>query len=400
MLKLALRLTLSCLACMAVYVLAKKPELSVAALSRIDPLPETRALIEEERFAEAADYLGFFMEYDYVRENPEAQAMLRDISDKREAWLYQAGKLVEGFFTGKSDETLGQAAGVVSDFLVIGDLRDLTIQGINWSSGEEVDPVVTALASLGVLASGAQLAGAGGTVATGGAAAPTVVGATAAKSGIVLLKAARKLGKMPPWLAKSLMRAVKTVKETKSFATLTETFNDVRKLAGTRGGFHLLSVTTDAASLRRMVTFADVFGENAATLYRIGGTAVVDAAQRVGELGKDSIKLAATYGQGGLRLLNRMGATTFTKLAARTSKVIYKGTAAQLFMKILRFMPEWVLYALAIFGVAIWIPPSSLMAWFKRARARYPASSSDHQRRALQEEQGREQDSSSKQQRV
>ncbi len=386
MLKFALRLTLSCLACMSVYVLAQKPVLSVAALSQIDPLPETRALAEEDRLAEAAGYLGFFMEYDYVRENPEAQALFGDISSRRDAWLYQAGKLVEGFFTGKSDETLGQAAGVVSDFLVIGDLRDLTIQGINWSSGEEVDPVVTALASLGVLASGAQLAGTGGTVATGGAAAPTVVGATAAKSGIVLLKAARKLGKMPPWLAKTLMGAVKTVKETKSFATLAETFNDVRKLAGTRGGFHLLSVTTDAASLRRMVTFADVFGENAATLYRIGGTAVVDAAQRVGELGKDTIKLAATYGQEGLRLLNRMGATTFAKLASRTSKVIYKGTLAQLAMKMLRFMPEWALYALVILGIAIWIPPASLMTLFAGAFARDQASPSDPKKQTLQGE--------------
>ena len=374
---------------MAFYVLLKKTELKVTALSRIDPLPKTRSLVEEERFAEANDYLEFFMEYDYVRENPDAQSMFRDISDKREEWLYQADKLLEGLFTGKSDETLGSMAGVVSDFMVVGDLRDLTIQSINWSTGEETDTVVMALASMGVVATGAQIAGAGATVATVGAATPTVVAATAAKSSLVLLKVARKLGKIPPWLAKTLTKAAKTVTATKSFTTLTETFNGVRKLAGTRGGFYLLSVTTDAASLRRMVKFTDVFGENAATLYRIGGNAVVDAAQRVGELGKSTIKLAATYGQEGVRTLNRVGATSFTKLLARPAKFVYSGKAMQLAKKIVSWVPAWFLYVFIVLGIIIWVPSAALMSAFKWAFTSDQATNShkpDHTQQAEREQ--------------
>ena len=40
------------------------------ALVRIDPVPETRTLVAEERYADAADYLGFFMDYDYVQQDP------------------------------------------------------------------------------------------------------------------------------------------------------------------------------------------------------------------------------------------------------------------------------------------------------------------------------------------
>ena len=375
---------------MAFYVLLKKTELKVTALSRIDPLPKTRSLVEEEQFAEAAEYLEFFMEYDYVRENPDAQVMLSDISDKREEWLYQADKLLEGLFTGNSDETLGKVAGVVSDFMVIGDVRDLTIQSINWSKGEETDKVVVALASMGVVATGAQIAGAGATVATGGVAAPTVVAATSAKSSLVLLKVARKLGKIPPWLAKTLTKAAKTVTATKSFATLTETFNGVRKLAGTRGGFYLLSVTTDAASLRRMVKFTNVFSKDAATLYRIGGNAVVDAAQRVDELGKSTIKLAATYGQDGVRLLNEKGVTKWTKLLARPAKIGYKNRnhiIPWLVDMIKNLFPPWSMYVFVLLGIVIWVPAAAFMSAFKSAFTSDQATNSDKPDHTQQTEQ-------------
>lgn len=340
-------------------------ELRVAALSRVDPLPQAQALVNEERYAEAADYLRFFMQYDYVSENPEAVALFETINTKRESWLYQASKLVEGVLEGTSDETVGKAAGIATDFLVIGDIRDLTAQGINWTTGEKVDPVVTALSTLGLLATGAQIAGSGATVATGGAAAPTVVGATAAKSGVVILKTARKLGKLPPWLGKTLVRAAQTVTSTKSFASLSDTFTDVSKLARTRGGFHLLSESTDALSLRRMATFAEQFGEDTATLYRLGGEAVVKAAQRTGELGKDAIKLAATYGQDGLRMLDRCGATTFLKLSSRGAKIAYKGDLFHLAARLLLHLPRWMLFGLVALGVWVWLPWADLARRFR-----------------------------------
>lgn len=375
MIRLGAKLLVTALGCVAGYVLFAEQELRLAALSRVDPLPQARALVEEERYAEAADYLRFFMQYDYVSENPDAVALFESINDKRESWLYQASKLVEGVLEGTSDETVGQAAGIATDFLVIGDIRDLTTQGINWSTGEKVDPVVTALSTLGLLATGAQIAGGGATVATGGAAAPTVVGATAAKSGVVILKAARKLGKLPPWLGKTLVRAAQTVTSTKSFASLSDTFTDVSKLARTRGGFHLLSESTDALSLRRMATFAEQFGEDTATLYRLGGEAVVKAAQRTGELGKDAIKLAATYGQDGLRMLDRYGATTFLKVSSRGAKIAYKGDIFRLAARLLLHMPRWTLFVLLGLGIGIWVPWKRVLA---RGQPISPQQASSH----------------------
>ena len=72
MIRLGTKIFITALGCVAVYVLFAEQELQLAALSRVQPLPQARALVDEERYAEAADYLRFFMQYDYVRENPEA----------------------------------------------------------------------------------------------------------------------------------------------------------------------------------------------------------------------------------------------------------------------------------------------------------------------------------------
>ena len=362
--KLPVKLTLLVLAVIAACVLWQQAQLSVLALSRIDPVPETRAMVAEERYADAADYLDFFMAYDYVNQDPAAQALHAEIESVRSSVSYQAGKLSEGLLNGTSDETVGQAASVITDLFIIGDIRDLAKQATNYAQGEDVDEVVTALATIGLVASAAQVASGAATAATAGAAAPSVAASTTAKGGIIILKTARKLGKLPPWLGKAIIQGAKTVKQTKKLDAVTDLFGDVYRLAKTRGGLNLLSKTTDAASLRRMAKLADTFGDQSATLYRIGGNNFVRAAERVGDLGVDSIKVAATYGKGGLQVLDKVGALTFAKFAARGSKMAYKGDVIQLIARLFLNVPAWVLYFLVALGAFVWVP----WRWLGRLR--------------------------------
>ncbi|MEO8248272.1 MAG: hypothetical protein ABI589_02785 [Burkholderiales bacterium] len=356
MIRIAIKFTFLLLAAIAALVLWQRAQLAVFALVRIDPLPDTRALIAEERYAEAADHLGFFMAFEYVNNDPDAQALEREIAAKRAGLRYQTGKLAEGVLAGTSDEPIGQAAGVITDFLVIGDLRDLALQGVHLARGEETDGVLVALSTIGLIATGAQMASGGATVASAGAAAPAVAVSTAAKSSIALLKTARKLGALPPWLGRSLVASAKTARETRSLAAVTDVLADTRALLQARGGFKLLSKTTSAASLKRMASFTASFGPQSATLYRIGGELVVDAASRAGKLGKDAVPLAATFGRGGLRVLDNLGALRFAKYSARASKVAYKGDAARLVARWLIRIPDWVLLTIALVAVAACIP--------------------------------------------
>lgn len=105
---LPIRILLLILGCVAAGVLWQQAQLSVLALSRIDPVPEARAMVAEERYADAGDYLAFFLDYDYVRENPAAQALHAEIEEVRNSVAYQASKLGEGLLAGTSDETIGK----------------------------------------------------------------------------------------------------------------------------------------------------------------------------------------------------------------------------------------------------------------------------------------------------
>ncbi len=376
MIKLPFKLILLVLAVVSAIVLGQQAQLAFLALSRVDPLPETRTMLAEERYAEAGEYLSFFMDYGYVSQNPDAQLLYEDISTKRAAWSYQLNKLSEGLLSGTSDETIGQVAGVATDFFVIGDIRDLAKQGVNLAQGEEVDQVLVALASLGVVASAAQMASGAGTVASGGAATPAVAGATVAKSGLVAFKTARKLGHLPPWLAKTIVNTAQSVKHTKSFGALSGLLGDVSTLAKTRGGFKLMGQAKNAGELRRMAKFADAFGAKSAAMYRVGGKAAVKVAQRADTLGKGTIKYATTFGQGGLKLLDKVGAFKFTKIASRGSKMAYKGDVFQLLIKLLLKLPVWLLYLFVILGAIVWLPWRILSALYKRLFNQLPKATS------------------------
>ena len=370
MITLPFKLVFLVLAIISFSILWYQTKLSILALSRIDPLPETRDMLEDNKYAEASDYLMFFMSYEYVNENPEAQKLHKEISSKRSSWSYQLDKLGEGLISGTSDEAIGQAAGVATDFFVVGDIRDLTKQGVNLAKGEEVDQVLVALATLGVVATAAQVASVAGTAATGGAAAPAVAGTTVTKSALIALKAARKLGKMPPWLGEAMIKAAKTAKQSKSLASVTGLLADVNTLAKTRGGFKILGQAKNATDLRRMAKFADTFGSESAAMYRVGGDVVVDVAQRANKLGKEPIKLATTFGQNGLKLLDKVGVFKFTKSVSRVSKMAYKGDIFHLLAMLLLMLPTWVLYLFVAIGAAMWVPWRMLAA-LSRWRYRY-----------------------------
>ncbi|WP_043532058.1 hypothetical protein [Litchfieldella xinjiangensis] len=372
MAKLPLRLMLLLLAIVSAGIIGQHTQLSVLALQRIDPLPEAKAMIEEERYAEAADYMSFFMTYEYVSSRQEAQSLYQAINEHRSQWRYQLSKLGEGLLEGTSDETIGQATSVMTDFMVIGDIRDLASQGVNYAQGEEVDEVMVALASLGFIASSAQLASGLGTAATAGTGAPALAGTTIAKSSIIAMKAARRLGKLPSWLGKAVLSAAKSASETRSLGALGNMLGDINTLAKTRGGLKLLARTQNATDLHRAARFADAFGSKSATLYRIGGNTAIDIAQRSSVLGKETILMAATFGQGGLKLLNNTGAIKFTKYLSRGSKMIYKGDLVALIAKLLLLLPIWLLYALIALTAWLWFPSRLLTVLCKRIVSRAP----------------------------
>ncbi|MBB4064406.1 hypothetical protein [Gellertiella hungarica] len=95
-----------------------------------------------------------------------------------------AGEVYDGFIRGETGTFVSFTSSVIADQIVIGDLRDLSIEASNYP---DYDGVTVALASVGIAASAA-----------------TLVSGPAARVGASFLKAVKKGGAVPPHILKEI----------------------------------------------------------------------------------------------------------------------------------------------------------------------------------------------------
>lgn len=329
----------------------------------VNPVQQITELKNQERYAEASAQVKFFRRFDHLKNDPQLLALQKEIDGKRSEWGYQLGKFGQGLFKGQSDEAIGQSSALVSDFLVIGDLRDLAKEGWKAWNDEEVDKIVVALSSLGLVATGSQVASLVGTAGTGGAAAPAVAGSTAVKSGITMLKTAKKLGKLPSWLWKTVEKNYKNPQK------LAQIMGDIGPLSKQAGGLHLLAAAKNEEHLRQLGKFAQRFGDDAALMHQLYGDKILAAAARANN--GHSLKVAMAHGDEGVRLLKDMGERRFIDLARKEAKAAKaaKGGAkagskftaklAKFAKKVLSWFNDlWTALLAALANVFIWLKPA------------------------------------------
>ncbi len=303
-------------------------------LTPLDPLPHTQELIAHNHWAEAETYLGYFIEHNSTAITPQARELLSAIHAKRQSWEYKAKALLNGAVTGKGDELAGMIGAGVADLFVVGDLRDLVIEGNHWLNGEEVDEVILALSSLGVAATAATISTAGG--------------AGGIKGSLSLLKSMRRGRLLPAWLLKALARLPGTSDTRRAANTLMEPIADLYHSSGFLGARAILTRSKSLKELEKMRFFAKRFGRESAVLLRIDPTAL-----RLAEhLPARTITRASLYGKPGFKVLARRVAYT-----ARLSKYISKH-----YQQLLRMVPLWLL--MVMWGGAL----VTLLAAFRRRR--------------------------------
>lgn len=279
---------------------ASTEEDNFSNLVRINPVPQAQQFVQQEKYAEANNYLSYFMDYDYVKEDPEATQLYKHIQDTRDNWMYKLKKVNSGFWVGESDETEGEVAAVVSDFLVIGDIRDLGKEGKNYIQGKEVDNVTMALAAVGLVATGATLVTAGTAVA--------------AKPSISFLKMANKAGKMPNWLGKWLIESAEIAKKTKKLDHISSVFSDIQELnktAGARTTLELLAKSESLDDFHELAKFGNKFGTKTSTLLKVAGDDAITISKRMENVPKEAILEAGTFGRDGIKSLEKYGAEKF-----------------------------------------------------------------------------------------
>jgi len=327
----------------SLFLLNERQTFDVRTLVHIDPIPHTEQLINEKKYVDAHEYLSYFIDYPYVKENPKSQELLQEIESKRNSYGYKADKFLEGIIKGGSDEDIGKASAIASDFLVIGDIRDLAIQGQHYYNNEKVDNVMVALSSLGLLATAS-------TVYSLGTTAPI-------KTSVSVLKYGKRVKKIPSWLNKTLIEQAKIAKETKSLEQIKTLFQPIHKLyekVGLQQTLNILKKTKNFKELKNMVSFSSRFGKKSQILLQTTHNKALTYAKAMPNVQSKNILYASTYGEKGLKGLQKLGEKRFMKrmrFQANLLKTTYKGNFNSLFNYLLKNIPNSVLYAITFFGL-------------------------------------------------
>lgn len=348
MVKLFYKLTLLVLLILSSTIIYQKHTYAYHTLIHINPIPKTKTLMAEEHYVDAHKYLSYFMQFEYMKENTEAQQLLKEIEVKRSSLAYKSGKFVEGISTGMSDELIGQASAIGSDFLLIGDLRDLALEGTHYYNNEEVDAVLVSLSTIGLVASASTL---------------FTLGSTAvAKSGVSILKLAHKSKRIPSWLNVYLIKQSKKIRQSKNIDSIKPLFTDLDvmyKNTGLTDTLHLLSHTQNLKELQSTAKLTKRYGQDTSILLKLSNKTVLRESKTLQKFDIKTIKLASTFGTSGMVHLIKGGEKNFIKTTKRMkaySKIGYKGEIWKIFLSLMHYLSDTVLILMMSISTLMLLP--------------------------------------------
>lgn len=293
----------------------------IAGLFIEDPLAVAQGYADAGHLRQAADYIDFYQSLPLVTE-ADARRLdpLKDeIAKERSTLTYRTSEVARGFFLGRGEEEYGIAAGLVSELTSVADIRDLAREGAAWANDEEVDVFTTTLAGAGLAL----------TIASVG---PQAALAAPAKSGLALVKIARRTGKLSRPMQESIVRSVKAlVRETDAAGKPTAAaarradaivkplaeLASYGKKEGVANALEVLARSDDLAEIPRTIRAAQSFGPAAGRVLRFAGPDVVRATERAGAQG---VLEAAKFGPRAVSRLQKTPARRLMDDIARWAK--------------------------------------------------------------------------------
>ncbi len=331
----------------SLFILEERKTFDVRTLVHINPIPHTHELIKEKKYQEAQEYLTYFLEYDYVKKDPNALKLMQTIQTKRNSLEYKKDKFLEGIIQGHSDEDIGRASAIASDFLVVGDIRDLAIEGMHYNNGEKVDKLMVALSSLGLLATASTLSSLGAT--------------TPIKGSLSLLKYAKRSNKVPLWLQTKLIKQIEVAQKTKSLKEIKILLAPIEKLynnVGVNQALNLLKKSRNLKELTALSKLSSRFGKKSQVLLNTTNNSALNYIKKMPNVSTKNFLYASTYGEKGLKALHKLGTNKFiTRVGfnSNLAKTTYKGNLNSLFNLLQKTIPNKILYLITFFGLFYFI---------------------------------------------
>ncbi|MDB5988057.1 MAG: hypothetical protein JWR16_3110 [Nevskia sp.] len=256
------------------------------ALPDFNYLAAADGLRVQNRYAEAL----LVVETGFVNAPPEAQPALQaehaQIESERDNLLRRVREVGYGALTGQGSSNEALAGAVAADLLVVGDVRDLAIQGARALRGEDTDEVIVALSAAGIALT----------------LAPEV------DWSVALLKFARRAGALTETFAKSLAKLARRAVSTRNSDALVQVGDDLAQLARSAkpaGAIGILRHIDDPETLHRAARFSGRPG-GAFTLW-IGEDSSVEWLKNADRSGEDWLLRAGRKGRAGIELLARNG---------------------------------------------------------------------------------------------
>lgn len=318
----------------------------LAAMDNFDYVKEVRTLREKGRLAEAL--LVGREGIDHLRGEELAKLTdeLRKAEDEQSSVIGKLRRAGVGAITGQGSDLESAVGAIGADLFIVGDVRDLLIQGSKLIVDGEVDPVITALSGLGVVT----------TIA------PEIDVAAA------ILKIARKTGT----LGKSLSQKVVKLARERAIGPLKELASSAATMAtklGPAGTVRLLRLADEPADIAHMARFAErVAGASGDAAHLAGNAGAAKAFSALHITGKDGLELlknapkgaeaahdaaliaAASKGTQGISFIRSGGVQRMLRPHAVIGvvKAFYKGNAEQLVRGILATLD----------GISWWLIPA------------------------------------------
>lgn len=326
---------------------ARLSRLQFNALPRMDFFAEIHGLREQRRYAEALLVAQTGLEELTGAEREKLVTEEEAIRDEQESLLRKGKELLRGALVGEGDSLEALIGAIAADMLVVGDIRDLVIQGGRLAVDGESDELILALSAVGVLT----------TVM------PEIDWIAA------FLKVAKKAGALSRRMVEALVRIVRRATDARDYAELKRVFGHVRVLVDKStpsGALRLLRHIDDPKEIEFVADFLKRQPSGGFVLH-VAGKEGVDIVKTSVRKTEDILVLAARKGDRGMAWLRSGGSRLFRPhLIVGILKGWYKGTIPQ---AVVRAAAQYDSYGwLVIPGCALWVFLEASWLWRRLTR--------------------------------
>ncbi|MDX2131900.1 MAG: hypothetical protein SFY69_07605 [Planctomycetota bacterium] len=308
---------------------------ALAELPDFDYAAEVRALRLEGRYGEAVSIADAGLRRVEGEERDALLAEKQATLDEQSSWLRRAKDVGWGALSGEGETLESLVGAVAADFFVVGDVRDIVIQGGRYVVEGETDEVILALSVVGVATT----------------LAPQVDWAPS------ILKAARRIGALGDELGGFIVRGVRRG-EMSSLRPLLEDSATIARRASPGGAARLMRHADSPEDVARLARFIDSADDAHAALH-IGGKAGADLLRQGANAGPQGEALArrallraAPKGRRGVEFVTHGAGRALLKPhpLVGLAKALYKGNAEDLITRTMDALDRhawWMLPAAA-----------------------------------------------------